>query len=290
MTYFMFLALFLGIPIIILSAITVWDFRRGKWLPDELSALPAWATMLGLCIVALIYTTPWDNYLVATSVWWYDIELVNGLVIGYVPIEEYTFFLVQPVMTSLLFLFLARYLPAPKVKVHNASAIRFRSTAVVGIMWFISTIVLVLTFISDAFAPATYLTLELSWALIPIIIQLAFGADVLLRNWRVVLLTITISTLYLSWADSIAITSGTWTIDPEQSFHDILLGGILPIEEFIFFLLTNILVTLGITLVISEASQDRVRELEQNPLLRPVVRWLPRRPLTDDNSRRTSAQ
>lgn len=283
MTYFMFLALFLGIPIIILSAITIWDFRRGKWLPDDLTGMPAWATMIGIGAVALIYTTPWDNYLVATGVWWYDINLVNGLVIWYVPIEEYTFFLVQPVMTSLFLLFLARYLPAPpKLKIQKPAKIRYWATAAVGVIWLISTVVLVLTFVSDAFAPATYLTLELSWALIPVMIQLYFGADILLRRWRLVLLTIGITTVYLSGADAIAIASGTWTIDPEQSFYNILLGGILPIEEFIFFLLTNILVTLGVTLVISEASQDRIHELEQNPLLKPVVRLLPRQPLADD--------
>lgn len=285
MTYFMFLALFLGIPIAVLSLLTILDFRRGKWLPQDLSGIPAWAAMIGICVIALIYTTPWDNYLVATNVWWYDVDLVNGLVIGYVPIEEYTFFLLQPIMTSLLLMCLMRYLPLPKAKHDHASAIRVRSTGVVAVVWAISTVVLVLTFVSDAFKPATYLTLETSWALIPVMIQLAFGADILWRHRRVVVLTITISTLYLAWADSIAITSGTWTIDPEQSFHNIMLGGVLPIEEFIFFFLTNTLVTLGFTLAIAEASQERARQLEKYAVLQPLARLLTRkRPSTEEDS------
>jgi lycopene cyclase domain-containing protein len=63
-------------------------------------------------VIAVVYTTPWDNYLVATGVWWYDPQLVTGLVLGWVPIEEYTFFIVQPILAGLWLLMLMRYLPA----------------------------------------------------------------------------------------------------------------------------------------------------------------------------------
>jgi len=272
MTYFGFLAIFLGIPIAILSMITIIDYKRGKWMPDALHSFQPWIVMLGLCIVAFIYTTPWDNYLVATRVWWYDINLVNGLVIGYVPIEEYTFFLVQPVMTGLLFLLIARYLPMNSQKAKNEKIRVFATTATV-IAWAFFTFVLIAIFFSNQLKPMTYLSLELSWALIPIIIQFAFGADILWRHRNAVILTIVISTLYLSWADSIAIASGTWTIDPEQSLHW-LIGGVLPFEEFIFFLITNTLVTLGMTLVLAEESQPRAIALEKYAILRPLVKHL----------------
>ena len=272
MTYFGFLALFLGIPIALLSLITIIDYRRGKWMPTALHSYKPWQVLLGLCIVAFVYTTPWDNYLVATRVWWYDINLVNGLVIGWVPIEEYTFFLVQPVMTALLFLLLARYLPINNQKADNLK-IRVWTTSIVSITWISFTVILLLTFLVDALLPMTYLSLELSWALIPIMIQLAFGADILWRHRNAVLLTIIISTLYLSWADALAIGSGTWTINPEQSLHW-LIGGVLPIEEFIFFLITNTLVTLGMTLVLAEESQPRAMVLEKFAILRPFIRRL----------------
>ena len=54
-----------------------------------------------LVLIAVAYTTPWDNYLVATNVWWYDESLVTGLKLGWVPIEEYTFFVLQTLMTGL---------------------------------------------------------------------------------------------------------------------------------------------------------------------------------------------
>lgn len=272
MTYFGFLALFLGIPIAILSVLTVVDYRRGKWLPTALSGRKAWQVLLGLCIVAFVYTTPWDNYLVATRVWWYDPNLVSGIVFGWVPVEEYTFFLVQPVMTGLLFLLLARYLPYSPHKA-NSSGARWGFTLGGFVAWGFFAVVLLLTFISEDFAPATYLALEMTWALIPVLIQFAYGADTLLRHWRSVLLTIALSTLYLSFADALAIGSGTWTINPQQSLN-VLLFGVLPVEEFVFFLLTNTLVVFGMALVLAEESQARLSELNRFAILRPLVRRL----------------
>ena len=61
-------------------------------------------------------------------------------------------------------------------------------------------------------------------------------------------------------ADFLAIGSGTWAISPGQSLN-FLIGGVLPLEEVVFFLLTNTLITFGVVLVISEEGQAHVREL-----------------------------
>jgi lycopene beta-cyclase len=278
MTYFGFLAIFVGIPIAILSVITIIDYRRGKWIPDALHAWRPWIVLIVLCVVALIYTTPWDNYLVATGVWWYDPALVTGIVLGWVPIEEYTFFLLQPIMSGLLLLTMMRYVPLNPVP-SNHPRIRVLATGVTAVIWLISTVLLVLSLVDPAYKPFTYLTLELSWALVPIIIQLAFGADILWRHRAVVLPGILIPTIYLSLADTVAIDGGTWTIDPAQSVG-ILLGGILPIEELIFFLLTNTLVVLGLTLVLAEESQVRAMALQRIGAFRSLLKLAQR---TDNN-------
>lgn len=275
MTYFAFLALFLGIPLVILSVITIVDYRRGRWLPSALSARRAWVVIIGLCVVAFVYTTPWDNYLVATRVWWYDPALVTGIVIGYVPIEEYTFFIVLPIFASLLALWLIRLLPTPaeRVDAQANTKIRIASTLLVTVIWLISVMVLVLTFLNEAYAEWTYLALLLSWALIPIGIQFAFGADILLRHWRVVSLTILFATLYLSATDAVAIQAGTWTINPEQSLP-VYLAGVLPIEEGIFFLLVSTLSVFGLVLVLAEESQVRALSLERYALMRPLIQLI----------------
>jgi lycopene cyclase domain-containing protein len=55
-------------------------------------------------------------------------------------------------------------------------------------------------------------------------------------------------TLYLWIADAIAIRLGIWSIDPRLSTGIIILG--LPIEEAIFFLVTNLLVITGVIAIL----------------------------------------
>jgi lycopene cyclase domain-containing protein len=105
--------------------------------------------------------------------------------------------------------------------------------------------------------PGSYLSLELAWALPPIIFQLAFGADILWHYRRIVLPSILLATLYLSGIDTLAIDGGTWTFNPERS-TGIMLGGVLPIEEALFFLLTNTLLVFGLVLLLANESSYRL--------------------------------
>ncbi len=264
MTYFEFLAIFLGGPIIGLSLLTWRDVRRGRTLPVELQNWRPWVAIAAHVLVALLYTTPWDNYLVATGVWWYNPQLVAGVVIGWVPIEEYIFFLVQPILTSLWLLWLGRRLAVPDYESRWAGR-RWWPFGALGLLWLGSIAVL-----AGGWTPGAYLGLILVWALPPILFQLGFGGDILWRHRALVGAVIASSTLYLSLADAVAISSGTWTIDPAQSLN-IYLGGVLPVEEFIFFLVTNILLTFGLVLVLARQSQERL-----NPALRQqLTRLLP---------------
>jgi lycopene cyclase domain-containing protein len=252
MTYFGFLALFLGIPLVLLIILTWYDYHKNKELPLTLRAGSSWVVIPALIIIAVMYTTPWDNYLVATNVWWYDPTLVTGIVLGWVPIEEYTFFVVQTLFAGLWLLFLARRLPVQSVPFSPNNKVRGGTTLITGLIWMVSVAILV-----TGWRPGTYLALELVWALPPIMLQLAFGADILGHYRRLILTTILSTTLYLSFADALAISSGTWTIDPTQSMN-IFLGGHLPVEEFFFFLLTNTLVTFGMVLILAHESSERI--------------------------------
>lgn len=256
MSYFGFLAIFLLIPIFILSGITIYDRRHGRELPPRLRYWPPLGAIALHVLLALAYTTPWDNYLVATNVWWYDPALVTGLVIGWVPIEEYTFFVLQPILGGLWLLVWARRIPVAD-EGPLRPWLRQGSLAVAGLIWLAAVLILV-----GGWQPGTYLALELSWALLPIMLQLGFGADILWRYRRLVLVTLVPLTLYLSAADALAINWGTWTIDPAQS-TGILLGN-LPVEEFIFFLLTNTLISFGITLILARESHERFGALRQH--------------------------
>lgn len=253
MTYFGFLLRFLVFPLIILLGLVAYDRRRGRRLPATLQNVPGRAAVLLHVVIAVLYTTPWDNYLVATGVWWYDPELVTGIVLGWVPLEEYIFFVLQTVLTGTWLLLGARWLHADTPEPTQSNGLRRNSTAGVGLLWAGSVAILV-----AGWQPGTYLGLILVWALPPIMLQLAFGADILWQYRRLVLWSIVPTTLYLSAADVLTIAAGTWTIDPRQS-TGVLLAGVLPLEEALFFLMTNTLIGFGITLLLARESRTRFR-------------------------------
>ncbi len=98
MTYPLFLLLFLVVPVMGL-AFAQREKIRARW----------WRVAVSLTtLVALVYTTPWDNYLVATRVWHYDPARVWNIILGYVPLEEYLFFVLQTILTGMVVLALLR--------------------------------------------------------------------------------------------------------------------------------------------------------------------------------------
>lgn len=253
MTYFGFLLRFLLIPIVLLGLVFLLDKRRSSSQPAYLWDWRGWGAVGAHIVVAVLYTTGWDNYLVATGVWWYDPALVTGITLGWVPLEEYTFFVLQTLLAGMWVLFLSRRLIATgSAPESSRPGLRWACTLTAASLW-----VGAVTIWLVGWQPGTYLALELAWALPPIGLQLAFGADILWAHRRLLALAILPLTLYLSLADALAIGYGTWTINPRQSLG-LLLGGILPVEELVFFLLTNTLVSFGVLLLLAPESQARL--------------------------------
>lgn len=256
MTYLGFLIGFVLLPIIFLSLWLLYKKRKG--IDQNFFSryfLPVYSFLI-LSGLALIYTTPWDNYLVANGVWWYDPDLVLDIIIGWVPLEEYLFFILQPILGGLLLLVVLSRLESDEeepIKPH----IRKITVSIAIVFWLVSLGLLI-------FGPrtGTYLGLELAWALPVMILQLAFGADILWKHRRVLVPVILGLTVYLSLADSFAIQSGVWTIDPDQSLG-LMLGDVLPIEEFVFFLVTNIMVGFGFVLIWSPESMARLASYQR---------------------------
>lgn len=251
MTYFGFLLRFLAVPILVLVAITYWDkaqmrcFRSGRAI---------WIAIGIHVLLAVVYTTPWDNYLVATGVWYYNPQLVTGLVIGYVPVEEYTFFVLETILAGLWWLFLARRISLPAISpaaFHKSRLLTYASALLLLLVWFISVY---LVFFGHA--RWTYFSIILFWALPAIILQALFGADILWHYRKLVFWGVLIPALYLSLMDILALQATTWSISPSQT-TGLVFFGILPMEEALFFFTTNILLTFGMTLLLARLSQDR---------------------------------
>jgi lycopene cyclase domain-containing protein len=243
-TYLAFHAVFILPPIV---ALAVWLWPRRELVPRRARwALPA------VALVAFTYTTPWDNYLVARGVWKYGSDRVLG-VIGYVPVEEYLFFLLQPVLAGLWFLaVLVRrngsngasqplvFTPTEAMAVRVSffvAGVRIAGAAA----WLIVAAIGAVALLWEA---GMYAGLILAWAA-PVLAGLWIyaGGEVWARR-RACLLGIAAPTVYLWVADAIAIRLGIWSIDPRLSTGLVFAG--LPIEEAVFFLVTNVLVVVGL--------------------------------------------
>jgi len=257
MTYFGFLLRFLFIPIVIFLAITLWDNRQGKQIAEFKNGRAVWMAISVHVLLAMVYTTPWDNYLVATGVWYYNPELVTGLAIGYVPIEEYTFFVVETILAGLLWWFFSRRLSPPSAEFKSNKGIVQISSGLLISIWMLFTY---LFFFGDT--KWTYLSIILFWALPPILLQLLFGADILWHYRRLVFWAIMVPGTYLSLMDIVALKDTTWSISPSQT-TGIIFFGILPLEEVVFFFITNILLTFGITLLLADVSEGRFEEIKK---------------------------
>ncbi len=256
MTYFGFLLRFLVIPILIFLAITVWDNKNNKPTNGFQNGRAVWMAIGIHILLAVIYTTPWDNYLVATGVWYYNPRLVTGIVFGYVPIEEYIFFVIETILSGLWWWFLARRLSPPAQEFKPNKTLVHVSASVLVITWVIFTYI----FFSDN-QPLTYLSITLFWALPAILPQLLYGADILWHHCKLVALSILVPSLYLSLADIFALNATTWSISPEHT-TGILFFGILPLEEIVFFFVTNILITCGMTLLLAKENPTRLASIK----------------------------
>jgi len=108
----------------------------------------------------------------------------------------------------------------------------------------------------------TYLSITLFWALPAILPQLLFGADILSHHRRLVFWSFMVPGTYLSLMDIVALKETTWSISPAQT-TGILFFGILPLEEVVFFFITNVLITFGMTLLLADISQERLAEIRK---------------------------
>ncbi|MFB6281305.1 MAG: lycopene cyclase domain-containing protein [Haloferacaceae archaeon] len=190
-----------------------------------------------MVVAALLYTGPWDDFLVRSGVWWYGDGTVL-LRIGAVPLGEYLFVVLQ---TGLAACWLYVYGFDPTA---DPADWRRRPRALGAL------VALALAAVGAALVVAVprgyYLGAVLAWACPVVALQWGVGGGYLARTWRRWGVAVAVPTAYLWFADRVAIALGIWTISPEHSTGLALLG--LPIEEAAFFLLTTHLVVVGLVL------------------------------------------
>lgn len=255
MTYLQYHGIFILPPLLALIAWSVLDTKRG--LPLAGHPKRQALMMLGLHVaIAVIYTTPWDNYLVARGIWHYGADRVIGTW-GYVPIEEYFFFVLQTLMTGLWLLALRRRYPEPLLTEHDTKAAGVVARAIgAALFLFVSASGVLARLVPEG----TYYGLITMWATPILALMWALGGDLLWRKRSQVTLAFLLPTVYLALTDRIALAQGIWEISPAWRLPFELLG--LPFEEALFFLLTNMLVAFGMTLALEPATFARLAAIK----------------------------
>ena len=224
MTYYRFLIIFICLPLLLALCTKKNLFNKS----NKTELLPI--ALMGL--VALVYTAPWDNYLVMRGVWTYPTGGVIG-VLGYVPYEEYFFMFLQATLAGVLW---TSWVPHSKYAGLRLSYNGLIMALFIGLLGALSLM----------YVKGTYIGLILVWACPPLVLQWGLGSRTLIKSFKTwALLWIGLS-FYLCVADYYAILNGVWSITPATRTGWGI--GHLPVEEILFFTLTNLFVLQGLCL------------------------------------------
>lgn len=196
--------------------------------------------MASISVMAVLYTTPWDNFIISSGAWSYPPDRILAFV-GYTPVEEYMFFVVQTVLTVLWTLLCVRWsTPCMHFNYGRRSYLLIRWIPI-SILGAAAVIGYAITFQGR---PTFYLGCILWWVC-PVIMFLWYGAgNYFVKNIVPSTVAIVVPTLYLCWLDQIALKEKVWHINETTSLN-VFVAEDLPLEEALFFFVSNLLIVLG---------------------------------------------
>jgi lycopene cyclase domain-containing protein len=232
LTYLDFLGIFVVLPLSLLSVTAVVRSRRDR-APVRLQ-VGGIALMVAL---ALVYTTPWDNYLISQGVWWYGEGTVRAR-LWHMPLGEYLFVALQSILVGLWTF--QRDGPVVSGVRHSWTDRTAGALAGVAVSVFGAALL---------FGPQStyYMGAILVWAGPVFALQWGVGWRYLLRVRRRVAAMVAVPVVYLSTIDRLAIEQGIWTISPAHTTGIKVAG--LPVEEGAFFLVTSLFIVQALVLL-----------------------------------------
>jgi lycopene cyclase domain-containing protein len=210
-------------------------------------------------VIALVYTTPWDSYMIRRGVWSYGDAVVSARLFE-IPVGEYAFFVIQPLITGFwLYAVLSRVETRRSGGWTARWALLVAGVAVTALGWWWTRA-----------EPTFYIGMILVWAGPPVALQWAYGGHYLFRNLGVVAAGVVPPTLYFASVDRFAVENSLWIISERLTTGVTVLG--LPVEEGAFFFVTNLLVVQGVLLFRWTLDEWRVWVEEYDALTRLAER------------------
>lgn len=229
MTYLRFHLIF-NLPLLILLAALTGPV---PWTVEEGAAF-------GLVLLAvMIFTTPWDNLAAKWGIWGFPREKYS-VRLGYLPVEEYAFFLLQSANVMLAVRALFRFFPdwqtGRETEIGKWTLICLAASVIPWIF-----VAAQLYRLRRKAGPCVNYAIHLAWFLPVIYAQWILAPPLFLGHVGLLALVTAAFGVYYTLADLAAVRAGTWFFD-EKQITGVKLGGILPWEEIAFFFLTSLLV------------------------------------------------
>lgn len=250
--------------------------------------------ILFLTTIAVLYTIPWDAYLIRHRIWTYPSEVVWGKTLFGIPYEEVFFFVIQTYITSVIYLFTSKLSFKPVLLKGGIREDGLNQKRRLG-----KLILLILitygAYNVHSWGEGTYMGLILIWATPVCLFLWLMSSDMLLQLPRTTtVLPVALPTIYLWIVDTFALRRGTWAIESGTKLGIHVWEG-LEIEEAVFFFVTNLIIVMGLTcfdhtIAILEAFPNLFPHVPECPGLALAARALSTSPTKYDQERITGIQ
>lgn len=208
---------------------------------------PEWMAFGLVLLAVVVFTTPWDNLAAKWGIWGFPREKFS-LRLGYLPVEEYAFFILQSVNVMLavraLFYYVPNWLTGRETVISRTTLI---CLGVSVIPWIV--VAMQLRWLRWKAGPRVNYAIHLAWFLPVIYAQWVLAPSLFLGHAGLLALVMAAFGVYYTLADLVAVRGGTWFFD-EKQITGVKLGGILPWEEIAFFFLTSLLVAQSYLLLV----------------------------------------
>lgn len=228
MTYFRFHCLF-NLPLLL-----VLGFFNASipWHHAEVMVI------IAVLAAVMIFTTPWDNCAAKWGIWGFT-DGKYSFKIGYLPLEEYLFFILQSMNVMLAERLLVAHVPAFQTGLATAITI---AQIVLLIVLALAWIGLGIYWLKNPVQRRYHYMYHLLFWFLPVVAGQWILAGVLFcaQTGLLVLLTLIFGSYYTA-TDIVAVRAGTWFIDGQQT-TGAKFALVLPWEEAAFFYLTSLLV------------------------------------------------
>ena len=237
MTYFRFHLIFNLPVLLVLGGLNLGE----AWVTGEITAFSL------VLVAVMVFTTPWDNLAAKWGIWGFPREKYS-LRLGYLPVEEYAFFVLQSVNVMLAVRAMLLYFPSFQTGQETVLSEGTLICLGVSILpWLL--VVFQLRWLRRKVGPRVNYALHLAWFLPVLYVQWILAPPLFFDHALLFSLVMFFFGIYYTLADVVAVKGGTWFFD-EKQITGFKLAGILPWEEIAFFFLTSLLVAQSYVLLL----------------------------------------